>query len=89
MERLDMAHLPMASSSKKPFKKGKGKKKKSKLMMHLTMGKRKKIRCNVIFATRNVTKKRLLWFKALLENKGKTQCLLSYEYYLIDVPPNS
>ena len=28
-------------------------------------------------------------FKAWLEKKGKTQCLVSYESYLVDIPPNS
>ncbi|KAL6336180.1 hypothetical protein AAG906_011062 [Vitis piasezkii] len=42
----DMAHLTIGPN-KKSFKKGKGKKK-SKVMMYLTMGKRMKIRYNVI-----------------------------------------
>ena len=28
-------------------------------------------------------------FKAWLEKKGKTQCLVSYESYIFDIPPNS
>ena len=59
MERPNMAHLTMASSSKKPFKKAKVTKE-SKVMMHLTMGKRKKIRCNVIFPTRKITKEEIV-----------------------------
>ena len=59
-------------------------------MMYLTMGKRTKIRYNVIFATRKVTKRRdYSGFKAWLEKKGKTQCLVSYESYLVDITPNS
>ena len=28
-------------------------------------------------------------FKAWLEKKGKTQCLVSYESYVVDIPPKS
>lgn len=59
-------------------------------MMYLTMGKRMKIRYNVIFATSKGHKIRdCSGFKAWLEKKGKTQCLVSYESYLVDIPPNS
>ena len=57
VKKPDMAHLTIGPN-KKSFKKGKGKKKKkAKVMMHLTMEKMMKIRYNVIFATRKVTKK--------------------------------
>ena len=56
-EKSDMVHLTIGPN-KKAFKKGKNiRKKKSKVMMYLTMGKMMKIRYNVIFATRKVTKK--------------------------------
>ena len=59
VERPNMAQLTMASSSKKPFKKAKVRKE-NKVMMHLTMGKRKKIRWNVFFSTRKVTKEEIV-----------------------------
>ena len=60
VEKPDMAHLTIGPN-KKSFKKGKGKKKKkAKVMMHLTMEKMMKIRYNVIFATRNVTKEEIV-----------------------------
>ena len=56
-----MAHLTI-SPNKKSFKKGKRKKKeeKSKVRMYLTMGKMTKIRYNVIFVTRKVTKENIV-----------------------------
>ena len=59
VEKLDIAHFTIGPN-KKSFKKGKDKKKKSKVMMYLTMGKRTKIRYNVIFATRKVTKEEIV-----------------------------
>ena len=56
VEKSDMTHLTIGLN-KKSFKKGKSKEKKNKVMMYLTMGKRTKIRYNVIFATRKITKK--------------------------------
>ena len=75
VEKLDMAHLTIASPSKKKkfFKKCMSKKKKQ-VIMHLTMGKMTKIRYNVLFATRKVTKKRnCSGFKAWLEKKGRAK----------------
>ena len=58
VEKLDMTHLTIGPN-KNPSRKVKVRKK-SKVMMYLTMGKMKKIRYNVIFATRNVTKEEIV-----------------------------
>ena len=59
VEKHDMAHLTIVSSSKKSFKTSKGKKR-SKVMMNLIMGKMMKIIYNVIFATTKVTKEEIV-----------------------------
>ena len=89
VERLDMAHLTMVSSSKKPFKKGKGKKRKQDSdASHNGQKKENKIQCH--FCHKKGHKRRYCYgFKVWLENKDKTPCLVSYESYLVDVPPNS
>ena len=90
VEKPSMAHLTIGPNKKNPSRKVKVRKR-SKVMMYLTMGKRMKIRYNVIFSIRNVTKEdivlalRLGWKK----KEGKTQCLVSYESYLVDIRPIS
>ena len=89
VERLDMAHLTMASLSKKPFKKGKGKKRKQGNDASKNGQKEEnKMQCH--FSNKKGHKRRDCYgFKAWLEKKGKTHCLMSYESYLVDVLPNS
>ena len=57
-------------------------------MMCLTMGKRTKIRYNVIFATIKVTKEDIV-LALRLGWKRKVKLKVFYEYYLVDIPPNS
>ena len=59
VEKPNTAHLTIGPN-KKSFKKGKSKEKKNKVMMYLTMGKRTKIRYNVIFVTRKVTREEIV-----------------------------
>ena len=54
-----MAHLTIGPNKKNPSRKVKVRKR-SKVMMYLTMGKRMKIRYNVIFSTRKVTKEEIV-----------------------------
>ena len=56
-------------------------------MMYLTMGKRMKIRYNVIFAIRNVTKEEIA-LALRLGWKRKVKLKVFYESYLVDIPPN-
>ena len=89
VERLDMAHLTMGSLSKKPFKKGKGKKRKQGNDASKN-GQKEENNMHCHFFHKKCHKRRDCYgFKAWLEKKGKTQCLVSYESYLVDVPPNS
>ena len=83
-----MAHLTIGPN-KKSFKKGKGKKKKQgNNVSHNGQKDENKIQCH--FCHKKCHKRRdCSGFKAWLENKGKTQCLVSYESYLVDIPPNS
>lgn len=59
VEKPDMAHLTIGPNKKNPSRKVKVRKI-SKVMMYLTMGKMMKIRYNVIFATRKVTKEEIV-----------------------------
>ena len=88
MEKLDMAHLTIGPN-KKSFKKGKGnKKKQGNDVSHNGQKDENKIQCH--FCHKKGHKRRnCSSFKAWLEKKGKTQCLVSYESYLVDIPPNS
>ena len=61
VEMHDMVHLTMAIQGRNPSRKAKVIKE-IKVMMHLTMGKIKKIRCNVIFSIRKAQNKILFWF---------------------------
>ena len=79
VERLNMAQLTMASSNKKPFKKGKGKKgKQGNEASHNGKKEENKMECH-FFHKKGHKRKDCFGFKALLEKKGKTQCLVSYE----------
>lgn len=88
VEKPDMAHLTIGPN-KKSFKKGKGKKnKQGNDVSHNGQKDENKIQCH--FCHKKGHKRRdCSGFKAWLENKGKTQCLVSYESYLVDIPPNS
>ncbi|KAL6342265.1 hypothetical protein AAG906_006890 [Vitis piasezkii] len=88
VEKPNMDHLTIGPN-KKSFKKGKGKKKKQGNDVSYNGQKdENKIQCH--FCHKKGHKRRdCSGFKAWLEKKGKTQCLVSYESYLVDIPPNS
>ena len=88
VEKPDMAHLTIGPN-KKSFKKGKGKKKKQgNDVSHNGQKDENKIQCH--FCHKKGHKRRdCFGFKAWLEKKGKTQCLVSYESYVVDIPPKS
>ena len=89
VKRPNMAHLTMASSSKKTFKKGKGKKRKQgNDASHNGQKEENKMECHFCHK-KGHERSDCSGFKAWLEKKGKTQCLVSYKSYLVDVPPNS
>ena len=88
VERPDMTHLTTVSSSKKPFKRGKGKKRKQGNDASHGLKEENKMQCH--FCHKKGHERRYYsGFKAWLEKKGKTQCLVSYESYLVDIPPKS
>ena len=84
-----MTYFTMVSSSKKPFKKGKGKKRRQGYdASHNGKKEENKMQCH--FCHKKGYKRRYYFgFKSWLEKKGKTQCLVSYKSYLVNVPPNS
>ncbi|RVW24034.1 Retrovirus-related Pol polyprotein from transposon TNT 1-94 [Vitis vinifera] len=88
VEKPDMAHLTIGPN-KKSFKKGKGKKNnQGNDVSHNGQKDENKIQCH--FCHKKGHKRRdCFGFKAWLEKKGKTQCLVSYESYLVIIPPNS
>ena len=89
VERPDMAHLTVANSSKKTFKKGKGKKrKKGNDASHNGIKEENKIQCH-FFHKKGHERRYYSGFKVWMEKKGKTQFLVSYESYLVDIPPKS
>ena len=59
VEKPDMAHLTIGPNKKNPSRKV-NLRKRIKVMMYLTMGKMMKIRYNVIFATKKVTKEEIV-----------------------------
>ena len=88
VEKPDVAHLTIGPN-KKSFKKGKGnKKKQGNDVSHNGQKDENKIQCH--FCHKKGHKRRDCYgFKAWLEKKGKTQCLVSYQSYLVDIPENS
>ena len=79
-----MTNLTMASLSKKPFKKGKGKKRKhGNYASHNGQNEGNKMQCH--FFHKKCHKRRdCSCFKVWLEKKGKTQWLVSYESYWLN-----
>ena len=78
-----MSFLPQERSQKK------------EIVLVLRLGWKRKVeqkdesKIQFIFATRKVTKKKYCsGFKTWFEKRAKTQCLVSYESYLVDISPN-
>ncbi|GMP36789.1 hypothetical protein CsSME_00008798 [Camellia sinensis var. sinensis] len=87
-EKPDMAHLTTLGPTKKIFKKGKSKKKKNANDETHKSNEENKIRCHFCRKKGHI-RKDCPGFKSWLDKKGNTQCFVSYESLLVDVPPNS